>query len=80
MHYANSPTRSTGDADLDELEEDLLQSVFADLLPCQVCCFVFESSASKTLGSLSGLYLCFLQEHAVDFRLWIISVAFILSS
>jgi len=35
VHYANSPTRSTGDADLDELEEDLLQSVFADLLPCQ---------------------------------------------
>jgi len=35
VHYANSPTRSTGDADLEELEEDLLQSVFADLLPCQ---------------------------------------------
>ncbi|RLN13079.1 hypothetical protein C2845_PM09G01150 [Panicum miliaceum] len=32
VHYANSPTRSTGDADLDD---DLLQFVLADLLPGQ---------------------------------------------
>jgi E3 ubiquitin-protein ligase BIG BROTHER-like protein len=35
VHYANSPTRRTGDADLDDLDDDLLQFVLADLLPGQ---------------------------------------------
>ncbi|CAL5050561.1 unnamed protein product [Urochloa decumbens] len=35
VHYANSPTRSTGDADLDDLDDDLLQFVLSDLLPGQ---------------------------------------------
>ncbi|RCV19926.1 hypothetical protein SEVIR_4G015200v4 [Setaria viridis] len=35
VHYANSPTRSTGEADLEDLDDDLLQFVIADLLPNQ---------------------------------------------
>ncbi|OEL32710.1 hypothetical protein BAE44_0006270 [Dichanthelium oligosanthes] len=37
VHYANSPTRSTGEADLDDLDDDLLQFVLADILPDISC-------------------------------------------
>jgi len=50
VHYANSPTRSTGDADLDDLDDDLLQFVLADLLSGQVCCFVSESPLSRLIS------------------------------
>ncbi|KAJ1257725.1 hypothetical protein BS78_10G018500 [Paspalum vaginatum] len=35
VHYANSPTRSTAEANLDDLDDDLLQFVLADVLPGQ---------------------------------------------
>jgi E3 ubiquitin-protein ligase BIG BROTHER-like protein len=38
VHYANSPTRRTGEADLEDIDDDLLQFVLADILPNQVCC------------------------------------------
>jgi hypothetical protein len=37
VHYANSPTRSTvAEVSLDDLDDELLQFVLADLLPGQV--------------------------------------------
>nr|CAB3469301.1 unnamed protein product [Digitaria exilis] len=35
VHYANSPTRSTGDADLQDLDEDLLPYLLSEVLPGQ---------------------------------------------
>jgi hypothetical protein len=79
VHYASSPTRgAVVEVSLDDLDDELLQFVLADLLPGQVrapsspsarACMrthVWRLPAMPALYLCTYIHLCFFHEHAAD--------------